>query len=171
MAIERGFFSLAKALQSKTGDSAAAPAAAADSRSNRRLVSAEDCGRTKPQSWNETAKAFLTAASKTRTEAFQMSANAPHGCQSVTIRPWPKALDAAWNRETLREHSARGRSDARISRHCDGAIICAMAANMTAAAICWRHPSARSSISAGRRPEAAKAALYGCARNRRDRAP
>jgi hypothetical protein len=51
------------------------------------------------------------------------------------------------------------------------AVTCAMATGMKRAAACWRPASARSSTSTARRPEAATAALCGCARNRRDRAP
>jgi hypothetical protein len=50
--------------QFKEGASTAAPAAAADRRSNRRLVSAEDRGQTTPRSREASAKDFFTAANK-----------------------------------------------------------------------------------------------------------
>jgi hypothetical protein len=64
MAIEGLAPSLAEARQSKTGDNAAAPAAAAESLSSRRLDSAEFRGRAILRSWAATAKAFFMAAKR-----------------------------------------------------------------------------------------------------------
>jgi len=61
MATEAPPGSLAKADHFKLGARTAAPAAAAESRSSRRLVKADERGQTTPVSRAERAKAFLRA--------------------------------------------------------------------------------------------------------------